>query len=179
MRGWSLTYAWVAILMTLLAVPLSRAEQTDLEYKVKAAFLLNFAKFTAWPETSTSKGNDFALCVVGEDPFGAALSGVEEKQIEGKRISLRHPAPTGEGLGQCRMLYVSKSEQANLGRIFKSIVGQPVVTISDIEGFAAAGGIFEFKDRDGRLSFVINNNKAKAGGIQISSSLLNLALEVL
>lgn len=169
---------FLAVLL-LGGTTLSRAEQTDLEYKVKAAFLLNFAKFTTWPKPSVSNEATFSLCVVGEDPFGAALHGIEDKQIEGRKITLRHPAPTSEGIGQCRILFVSRSEQANLSRIFKSIGGQPVVTVSDIEGFAAAGGIFEFKDRDGRLSFVINNGKAKESNIRISASLLSLAIDVL
>ena len=68
---------------------------------------------------------------------------------------------------------------ANLKRILPLIAGQPIVTVSDIEGFAASGGIFELKDKDGRLSFVVNNTKAKESGIRISSSLLKLAIEVL
>ena len=54
-----------------------------------------------------------------------------------------------------------------------------MLTVSDIPGFAAKGGVFEFRTRDGRLAFVINNTRARASGIQVSASLLNLALEVL
>jgi hypothetical protein len=154
------------------------AEQSELEYKVKAAFLLNFTKFVTWPETVNTSAA-FPLCVVGEDPFGAALNGVEEKQISGQYINLRRGLVIGDGLEQCRMLFVGNSERTNLKRILKIVAGKPVVTVSDIEGFAQAGGMFEFKDQGGRLSFVINNTKAKESGLRISASLLSLALEVL
>ncbi len=157
-----------------------RAEDRELEYKVKAAFLLNFARFTTWPESSVNNADpQFSLCVLGSDPFGPALNGVESKEIAGKNIDLRHPATVADGLGQSRLLFVSNSKQANLERILPLIAGQPIVTVSDIEGFATSGGTFELKDKDGRLSFVVNNTNAKESGIRISSSLLNLAIEVL
>jgi hypothetical protein len=181
MRYKSFIAALLAALFSLLDCgAVSRAENRELEYKVKAAFLLNFARFTTWPESSVSNADpQFSLCVLGSDPFGPALNGVESKEIAGKNIDLRHPSTVADGLGQCRLLFVSKSEQANLKPILTSIAGQPIVTVSDIEGFATSGGIFELKDKDGRLSFVVNNTKAKESGIRISSSLLKLAIEVL
>lgn len=149
----------------------------EVEYKVKAAFLLNFAKFITWP--ATVKSNDaFTLCIVGTDPFGAALSGIESKEVGGRKVQLRYPATTADGLGQCRMVFVSRSEQKNIARIVGLVNELPVVLVSDVEGFVESGGLFEFKDQGGRLSFVINNSKAKKQGLGISSSLLNLALEV-
>lgn len=170
--------ALIAGCALLLGAAVSRAEQNELEYKVKAAFLLNFAKFVTWPETANPPAT-FPFCVVGEDPFGAALNGVEGKQIGGQPISLRRGLAIGEGLAQCRMLFVGSSERVNVKRILQLVAGKPVVTVGDIEGFVQAGGMFEFKDQGGRLSFVINNAKAKESGLRISASLLSLALEVL
>ena len=168
----------LAALLLVLGGVVVRAEQGEVEYKVKAAFLLNFARFAAWPEIVAPEPR-FALCVLGDDPFGPALAGIESKEIGGKTILLRHLASAADGIDQCRLLFVGKSEQGNLARILSTIAGQPILTVSDIEGFAKAGGVFEFKDRDGRLSFIINNTKAKASGMHISASLLNLAVEVL
>jgi hypothetical protein len=181
MRSISFIVAVLTALFCLLDCGgVSRAEDRDLEYKVKAAFLLNFARFTTWPESSNSNAEpQFSLCVLGSDPFGPALNGVESKEIAGKHIRLRNAGSVAEGLSQCRLLFVSNSEQANLKRILTSVAGQPIITVSDIEGFAASGGTFELKDKDGRLSFVVNNTKAKESGIRISSSLLKLAIEVL
>lgn len=170
--------AVIAACMLPLGATVSRAAENELEYKVKAAFLLNFAKFVTWPETANAP-TSFSLCVVGEDPFGAALNGVEEKQIGGQNVRLRRGLAIGDGLAQCRLLFVGSSERANVQRILQVVAGKPVVTVGDIEGFARAGGMFEFKDLGGRLSFVINNAKAKESGLRISASLLSLALEVL
>jgi hypothetical protein len=181
MRSISFIVAVLTALFCLLDCGgVSRAEGRDLEYKVKAAFLLNFARFTTWPESSNSNAEpQFSLCVLGSDPFGPALNGVESKEIAGKHIRLRHAGSVAEGLSQCQLLFVSNSEQADLKRILTSVAGQPIITVSDIEGFAASGGTFELKDKDGRLSFIVNNTKAKKSGIRISSSLLKLAIKVL
>ena len=166
-----------AVVFCLCNPNASRAEQ-GVEYKVKAAFLLNFARFVTWPPARMSTPS-FALCVVGIDPFGDALAGIETKAVGGKSVQLRFSAATAKELRQCRMLFVSQSEARDVGRILKMIDGQPVVTVSDIEGFAETGGTFEFKDQRGRLSFIINNSGAKQQGLSISSSLLNLAVDVL
>lgn len=156
------------------------AADEELEYKVKAAFLLNFAKFTTWPEGFwPSDKSDFLLSVLGNDPFGQALSGLQEKRVRGKNIRLKYVSAVSSDLEQSQLLFVSKSERRELASIIEYTRNKPVVTVSDIEGFAAAGGIFEFTKKDGRLSFIINNSRAKNNGIHINSSLLKLAVKVL
>lgn len=171
-------FVGVLLLLTGWSSRCGAADETY-AYKVKAAFLLNFAKFTTWPATCWSADNPYMLlAIVGQDPFGAALQGVEKQQISGRTVRLKHFQAMSDEACQSQMLFVSKSEQENVSQIVKTIGKKPVVTVSDIEGFADAGGMLEFKDKDGRLSFVVNNSKARENGVHISASLLNLALEV-
>jgi len=170
--------ALLTALFLFLGTSLSKADSQELEYKVKAAFLLNFAKFTAWPLPAENTPGPFTLCVLGTDPFGQSLDGLAEKQINGNNIEIRRTASSA-AIGQCRLVFVSKSEQADLQKVLRLTAGHPIVTVSDMEGFAAAGGTIEFKNKEGRLSFIINNTKARMNGLRFSSSLLTLALEVL
>lgn len=149
------------------------------EYKVKAAFILNFSKLTTWPEeTFTQPAQTFDFCVAGDDPFGTALDGVESKQVGGRNVRLHYVSSISE-VQTCHVLFVSKSEQADLGQLEPITDERPLITISDIPGFSRQGGMFEFVTKDGRLSFIINNQVATQNGLQISASLLNLAVEVL
>ena len=44
------------------------------EYDVKAAFLLNIAKYADWPpQAHTGPGSPIVLGILGEDPFGPIL----------------------------------------------------------------------------------------------------------
>jgi hypothetical protein len=43
--------------------------QKSLDYKLKAAFLLNFVKFTDWPASSFARTDSpIGICVPGKDP---------------------------------------------------------------------------------------------------------------
>jgi len=151
----------------------------QVEYKVKAAFLLNFAKFITWPEqSSVEEDQPFSMCVLGEDPFGPSLAGIETRSVRGKKIKLRYIGDTGQATG-CRLLFVSRSEKERLGDILAALQGTGVVTVSDIQGFAALGGSIEFITRGNRLSFIINLAQANKQGVHMNASLLNLATEVI
>ena len=183
MYGW-LKHTFFTLLLVLgaggLCCPVSSAanEPAELEYKLKAAFLFNFARFTTWPKTAENQAIPFTLCVLGTDPFGAALSGLQERSINERAIKLYYADHLHNTLDQCQVLFVSKSEAASLNSILKYVNGKPIVTVSDIDGFVAASGMFEFVTTEERLSFIINNSQAQANGVHISSSLLNLAYKV-
>lgn len=176
---------FIFVLLTVLTLfygvgtMVAHADNDDREYKLKAAFLLNFSKFITWPKEAFSPhGQTFDFCVVGEDPFGTALEGLESKKVGGRKVRLHYMDSIAEPQ-TCHLLFVSKSEQSNLGQLQQTIDGRPVVTVSDIQGFSNKGGIFEFINKAGRLSFIVNNKKANQNGLQVNASLLNLAAEVL
>ncbi len=155
------------------------ADDNALEYKLKAAFILNFSKLTTWPKDSFNQPEQtFDFCVAGEDPFGSALDGVESKQVGGRNVRLRF-IPSISEVQNCHVLYVSKSEQNNIDQLQNVTEDIPTITVSDIDGFSSKGGMFEFVTKGGRLSFIVNNQQATRNGLQISASLLNLAAEVL
>jgi len=157
----------------------AHAENDEREYKLKAAFLLNFSKFTTWPnDVFTEPGQTFDFCVIGEDPFGAALDGLETKKVGGRQVRLHYAKSIAEA-PKCHVMFISKSEQNDLLQLQGVTVGKPIVTVSDIQGFSRQGGIFEFITRSGRLAFVVNNRRATQNRLQINASLLNLAVEVL
>ena len=65
-------------LLSLLLLPVAPAAWSDglPEYRLKAAFLYNFAVFTEWP---SDVGKTLNLCVFGDDPFGPEIDGLEGK----------------------------------------------------------------------------------------------------
>jgi len=155
------------------------AENAAREHKLKAAFMLNFSKFTTWPKEAFSQaGQTFDFCVAGVNPFGSALDALESKQVGGRKVRLEYVASIAEAQ-TCHVLFVSKSEQENLDQLAAVTTDKPIVTISDIKGFSRQGGMFEFITKDGRLSFIVNNQQATKSGLQVNASLLNLAAEVL
>jgi len=59
------------------------AADVSSEYDVKAAFILNFARFVEWPEFAFGRALRAARdCVAGDDPFGGTLGTRHRRQNE-------------------------------------------------------------------------------------------------
>jgi hypothetical protein len=80
----------ILCLSIVSSLGLGKAVGDDLEYAIKAAYLIKFADFVSWPP-GTLSDNQFVICVVGRDPFGALLERASEGQtIHHRPIVLRH-----------------------------------------------------------------------------------------
>jgi hypothetical protein len=146
------------------------------EYQIKAAFLLNFVKFIEWPaDTYPAPQSPFAICVLGEDPFGAVLdNALDGKSVGSHPISLRRMKEISWSR-RCQVVFVSSSENRNYPAIVESVRGARVLLVGETEGFAMAGGTIEFKLEENHVRFVINPDAAQRSGLMLSSKLLMLA----
>jgi YfiR/HmsC-like len=182
-RGLAHAVVGVGVLATLLVgaqviwAPRAVAQSEGLaEYQVKAAFLFNFAKFVDWPEAAFADARaPIVLGVVGENPFGDDLSNmVSRQQVKGRPIRVGM-FKFGDDLRGCHVVFVSASERAHVPQILSSLRGADALTVSDIDGFAAAGGVMQFVIEDSRVRFVVNQAAAEQAKLRISAKLLALA----
>jgi hypothetical protein len=165
--------ALVGLMLCAMAAPLLAAEAA--EYKVKAAFLYNLARFVEWPkEAMGAQAAQFQLCVYGQDPFNGALTPIESKKIAGKKVVVRRLAPT-ESLAGCHMVFVSTSQQNELGPLISKLSDKPILTVGDTPGYAKDGVIVNFYLEQRKVRFEINVRAAKSAGLRVSSKLLALA----
>ncbi len=152
------------------------AEGPSREYRIKAAFIYNFAKFTRWPAGSFSDAEaPLDFCIYGEDPFGGAFDAVAGNTIRGRRVAVRRIAAIEASAG-CHLLFISDSEAGRLTGILAALNDRPVLTVADMPDFARAGGIINLKTTaDDQLRFEINTSTARRAGLRFSSKLLSLA----
>lgn len=164
--------AIVALLPLRLA---SGADPESLEYRVKAAFLLNFGKFVEWPNAGRAAGRPFSFCVLGSDSFGHVL----ESTIAGKTIGDRptevRRLKTASEAKTCQVVFIAASERGRMQQILQALSDEPVLTVSEIPGFAERGGMINFVLKDNRVQFEINPERAVRARLRISSHLLRLA----
>src|SRR5687767_11813831 len=90
------------------------AAQAPDEYRVKAAFILNFARFVEWPSDSFSEGGVLVVGIIGDSPFGGSLDQLNGTTVNGRRIAIRR-FKFGDYLRGCQILFVSSSERNRLG----------------------------------------------------------------
>ena len=166
----------VAILLTL-PPSIALGESQPREYQVKAVFIYNFTKFTTWPDNDTPNAGSINICIAGKDPFGKDIEGIDGKSSAGKKIAIKR---LGDGfkissLAKCQIVFISRSEASRLPQILAAVKGDPILTVSDITGFAEAGGMIGLEKKGKRIGMRINIEALAESDINISSKVLRLA----
>lgn len=144
------------------------------EYQLKAAFLYHFASFAEWPGEALPASAPFRLCLLGGDPFGAALDELRQKPIKGRRLEVMLIGPEAD-LAPCHLLYLGSSADRQVERIAALARGTHLLTVGDGEGFAQKGAMLNFYTENGRVRFEASRSAVLRSGLRISSKLLSLA----
>jgi YfiR/HmsC-like len=170
---------FIAVLIFAFAspAPLARSQSSGpTGYEVKTAFLFNFAKFIEWPASSfATPQSPFAICVLGQDPFGNILDATLQGKVIGERpLAVRRLKDKSEARG-CQIVFVSTSESLHLADIVGTLRGANVLLVGETNGFAASGGTIEFTFEDNHVRVAINTDAAARSGLMFSSKLLALA----
>lgn len=172
-----LTMVFASVFLTATSLLAQQAKPS--EYQVKAAYLYNFGRFVKWPTgVAAGKGDSFPVCVFGRDPFGRILdSTLAGEALEGKPVAIRRIAREQEA-ADCRILFVSSTEEHHLKEILAAIDQAGVLTVSDIPGFSRRGGMIQFVMDGDRVRFEINLATAESARLVLSSELLKVAAAV-
>src|SRR6185295_19332417 len=168
--------ALLLLLVSLVmpCLPMQVQAQATNEYRVKAAFILNFVRFIEWPSDAYGEGNWMVVGIVGDDPFGGSFDQLNGNIINGKRIAIKHLKAT-DYLKGCQILFVSSSERGRLGKILESVRGGSVLTIGELTQFNQAGGVIKFVIQDDKVRFEINPAAVRQARLKVSSKLLALS----
>jgi hypothetical protein len=169
------------LLSALLIAPLmclallARAEAPAVsEQALKAVLFYKLPLFVY--SGAGDKRNPINICTLGEAPLGDAPGKLPATLADGRRVDLRSLA-TATDADDCQYVFIGRSEAARLDSLLRRLSGRRMVTVSDIEGFAVAGGMVEFTLRaDGSgLLILINRKAAQKQGIEFNAQLLRLA----
>lgn len=145
-----------------------------LEYRLKAAFLYNFAQFTEWP---AEVGATLNLCIHGTDPFGKEIDALQDKAVGARSIAVQRRR-TNESLKDCQVVFIAGSAIGNLSRVLEELRGLPVLTVADSPGAMRQGVALNMALAQDKVSFQANLLAARAAKLNLSSKLLRLATEV-
>ena len=108
------------------------------EYKMKAAFIYNFALLTEWPKTADPA---LHLCVMGQDPIDEALREIENKEVNGRTLHVVHLSGTAD-VRACQIVYVGELGSVNIKVLLRELGDAPTLTISDEMSLAKSGIFF-------------------------------------
>jgi hypothetical protein len=173
-RAW---LSWLAMCAFSLALVQPAAAQAPKEYDLKAVLLYNFTQFVEWPpSTMPAADSPFIIGVLGTDPFGRALEEtVRHESVGTHRIVVERFSRVENARG-CHILFISASERENLGPILSALDGRPVLTVGDLDDFAARGGMVHmYRNAENKIRLRINLAAVKNNQLQMSAKLLRVA----
>jgi len=168
-------YTKLALVLLALSPALAADSAAD-EYRVKGAFLLNFAKFVEWPAQSFQGPKEpISICILGANPFTSALeTAAREVVVENRTVTVRQ-IPDPLQARQCQIVFLSASERKRVHAVLDAVQGGSVLTVGESSGFLAGGGVIELKVEESKVKMEISMASAKRAGLHISAKLLSLA----
>ncbi len=167
---------WVCALGLSALLSLAHGAMADElpEYRLKAAFLYNFALFTEWP---TEVGPTLNLCIHGTDPFGKEIDALQDKSVGARSLAVQRRR-VNESLKGCQIVFIAASAIDGLPHVLDGLRDLPVLTVADSPGAARQGVALNMALAQNKISFQANLQAARAAKLNLSSKLLRLATEV-
>ena len=168
----------VVLLAPLLAWSLSTTAQAQenlrlAEYAIKVGLLYNFLHYTEWPDGAQASAG-YTVCVYGEDPFGGRLALMAERTVNRHAITVAQVSDT-TAARECSLVFVNAAEREQWPRLRAALASGGVLTVSDFDGFVAAGGMIEFTRVRDRIGVRINTHAVSAAGLSVGDRMLRLA----
>lgn len=164
---------WQRICVSTLVVLLIPLVGLAGDGEIKAAFLYNAARFVTWPAGALPK-ETITIGLLGNGSLTSGVKGLRDKTLHGRHIQIRQGTSLEELKG-CRVLVILPSERRELSSLLLTLRKEPVLTVSEIEGFSQQGGMLAITVTDNHPAFKVNLRAVRTAGLEVSSQLLKLA----
>ncbi len=161
------------LLLLLLSGPAALAQSQN-EYAVRAAFVLNLAKYVEWPHASPV----LTIGFIGEGPMGETL----KQMLTGKSSDSRRIEvvlyPSDEALERCNIIYITHSSSKKNRAALERVGSRSILTVGESDSFTREGGMVGLVRVGEQVQIQINLDAAQAARLRVSSRLLNLSCVV-
>jgi hypothetical protein len=168
---------FLSLAVGLLLGATALAQTVSKSYQLRAVFLFRFTQFVDWPaDAFATPESPITIGILGEDPFGDALAlAIKGETAHGRSLQIVHFRRVEE-VKNCHVLYICESESSRIQKIMQVLDNRPILTVSDIDGFARDyKGIVRFLASQNKIVFRINPEEAKAARLVLDARLLRMA----
>jgi YfiR/HmsC-like len=162
--------------LMVIAAPITAADIYP-ENAVKAVFLCRLASFVAWPADADPSAR-FVIAVWGADDVARELQRITPLlNIADRPVEVRRVHGPRE-LAQAQLVFFGTGHRAELRRAGVSLLGKPVLLVSDDEYGLDDGSAINLLLVDRRIRFEISTIALQRNELKASSELLALAVRV-
>ena len=146
------------------------------EYKIKAGFIYNFARFTKWSD----KEKELKICIYGKDPFGHHIDHLNSKKVSSKTITIQRTNII-DNLKKCHIVFlnITPPDERQFRKIINTIKDLNILTMSDTENAIDYGVMVGFGIKNNKVNFDINYTSLLSSNLKINPQLIKLAKKVI
>ena len=149
-------------------------QPSNTEYKVQTLLIYNFTKYIKWSTSSS----EFVIIVYGNSPIISYFNQLKAaKQVNGKTIIVKTLNP-GDKLPPCDLLYIDDEYIKQAESQFSKGSLHDVLVVTNTTPISLRLSCINLKQVDDSYKFEINNTITSINNLEVSSSLLNLAIKV-
>lgn len=147
--------------------------------QLKAAFVVNFAKFVDWPSAETLDA-PFTFAVIGSDDlFRDLQTETAGKQVKSRPVTIVQVQASEPIPPNVAVLFIGSNAGPELAAILGACSKRPILTVGDSESFTNNGGMIQLIQEGPFIRFDIHEGNLGQSHLVASSKLLRLAHKVL
>ena len=167
------------VLATLSGSARAQGDDSDLERRVKAAYLYKFAGYVEWPDSCfPDPTTPVRIAVLGDDMLRSELT----TMVLGHTVNGRAVVVSGyseeDSLEGIHVLYVGRQQTSRLPKLRDEARKRSVLLVSEGDDAIDQGSVIAFVLSRRRVRFDISMPCAARSGLTLSSRLLSVARTV-
>ena len=133
--------------------------------------VLGILSYARWPVEPTQ----LRLCIVGPTEYTDDLV-KGTTQATGRPVTVRRLLADNPSIvSECDALYIGKLTGEERSRLFASVTGRPVLSISESDDPCTVGSLFCLRVGDEQVSFEVNLDSVARSGVRIHPNVLQLS----
>ncbi|CAK0741486.1 YfiR family protein [Gammaproteobacteria bacterium] len=146
--------------------------------ELRLGFLVNFARFTEWPEAVLPAGALLRICIApGDAEMVSKLADLTRQTVQEHPVQTRLITRPDEVKG-CHLLYLPAELPPPLTPWLMAANRAAALSVGDAPDLASDGGMIELVLLSGRYRFDVNLASVRQANLRISAYLLKLARTV-
>ncbi len=172
----------VVCVLLLTAMQSTASEKTGASYssdEVKAAFLLSFLRYAAFPTNAFDSADSPLVIGVSEnDEFGQTLDQLSGHVCQGRPVTVQR-FQKAEQASNCHLVSLSNRDTTGQQKqVISKLKKHTTIIVCENPALLKVGATISLRPIKGRMRFDINLNAANSVGITFSSRMLELANQI-
>jgi hypothetical protein len=144
------------------------------EHALKAALFFKLPQFVY--RADEARDRPLSVCLLGGAAFAVPFEKLAQTPIDGRPVAYTKLLSVNDA-ARCDFLFIAQTDAGPLDALVKRLATLPALSVSDVPGFAKAGGMVELAmgAPGAPVGILINRKAAKAQNIEFNAQLLRLA----